>query len=407
MRISTTLLYEMGSSRIGDMQSSMVKNQQQISTGKRILTPSDDPIGSARTLELSQGKSVNEQFAVNRQHAKSLLAQQEGVLSNVTRLVQDVQTLIVQAGNATFGDEQRRYIATELQGHFDQLLSLANSKDGAGNYMFGGYNVTSAPFSKTASGATYHGDQGQRALQIDSTRQIALSDSGSNIFERVRTGNGTFTTSPKSTLPLNQGTGVISPGSVTNPAALTGHEYRLVVTDTAGALTYQVFDDTVDPLTPLAAPAPFVPDESIAFDGLQFDIKGRPAGGDEFTIQPSRNESVFTTIRELITSLNQSAQAEVPRAQLQQSLNKATNEMASMLENTLTVRASLGTRLQEVERLDESGLDKELYYEQALSDLQDLDYVKALSDLSRQQVMLEAAQKTFVTVSGLSLFDML
>jgi flagellar hook-associated protein 3 FlgL len=404
MRISTTMLYDMAASRISEAHGTMAKTQQQVSTGRRILAPSDDPIGSARALELTQGKSVNEQFAINRQHAKNLLAQEEGALSDVTKLVQDVQTLVVQAGNATLADEQRRYIATELQGHFEQLLSLANSKDGTGNYMFGGYNVKAAPFSATANGAVYQGDQGQRMLQIDATRQIALSDSGANIFERVRTGNGTFVTAPAS---ANQGTGVISAGSVTDPTALTGHQYRLVFTVAADVTTYDVFDDTVDPTTPVSAGNAFVAGEAIGFDGLQFDIKGTPANNDVFTVNPSSNESIFTTLKDLIVALNQPAQSPAARASLQNSLIEAGGELASMLESVLTVRASLGMRMQEVERLDDSGLDRELFYAEALSDLQDLDYVKALSDLSRQKVMLEAAQKTFVTVSGMSLFKML
>src|SRR5690606_28008682 len=97
MRISTAMMYGMGAARISDMQGSMVKTQQQISAGKRILTPSDDPIGSARTLELTQGKSINEQYGVNRQQANSLLSQEEGALGNLTAVVQDIKDLIVKA----------------------------------------------------------------------------------------------------------------------------------------------------------------------------------------------------------------------------------------------------------------------------------------------------------------------
>lgn len=405
MRISTSMMYDLGASRISDMQGTMVKTQQQISSMKRILTPADDPIGSARVLELSQGKSINEQFAVNRQHAKSLLTQEESTLGDLTRLVQDVQTLVVQAGNPTLGDEQRGYLATELKGHFERFMSLANSKDGTGNYIFGGYNVKVPPFSVTATGAAYKGDQGQRELQIDSNRLVALSDSGSDIFERVRTGNGTFATAPD---PGNAGNGVISPGLVVNASELTNREYRLEFIDTDGALTYQVYDQADDPPVPLLLEAAsFDESQPIVFRGMQFEIKGRPSVGDSFTIEPSGNRSVFASIRDLITALDAPAQSDVSRAQLQHSLNTASLEMASMLENVLTVRASVGTRLQEVEMLDESGMNRELFYEEAISDLQDLDYVKALSDLARQQVMLEAAQKTFVTVSGLSLFKMI
>ena len=403
MRISSTMMYDLGASRISDMQGSMVRTQQQISAGKRILTPSDDPIGSARTLELTQGKSVNEQFAVNRQQAKSLLTQEEGALGNLTGVVQDIQALIVKAGNPSLGNEERRYLAIELQGRFDDMMGIANSKDGAGNYIFGGYNVTNQPFSKVPAGAQYQGDQGERMLKIATDREIALSDSGSDVFERVRTGNGTFAIAADED---NTGTGVFSQGSViggSNPASLR-YEVTFAVAD--GVTTYEVLDLTTD-TTLVLDDNTFTEGASIEFDGLQFSITGQPLAGDKFTIEPSQHKSVFSSVHELVERLKQPTSTGTERAEFQNDLNKAGTEMASMLDNVLAVRASVGARLQEVEKLDSAGMDRDLYYEESISDLQDLDYVKALSDFARQQVMLEAAQKTFVTVSGLSLFKML
>jgi flagellar hook-associated protein 3 FlgL len=403
MRISTTQLYDMGSARISEMQGGMVKTQQQISSGRRILTPSDDPVGAARVLELSQGQSVNEQFAVNRQQAKNLLSQEEGALTTLTSLIQDIQELVVKAGNPSLGNEQRGYLAVELQGRFDDMLGIANSRDGTGNYIFGGYDVSNQPFVTNSGGISYNGDQGQRMLQVGSNRQIALSDSGADVFQRLRTGNGTFATGAD---PGNTGSGVISQGVVIDSAALTRHRYEIEFSVAGGVTSYVVTDTSAAP--PVAYPAQtFTDGQSITFDGLQFSIKGQPAAGDVFTIEPSHNESVFATVQGLIDTLSRPAQNLAERAHLQNGLNKASLEMASMLDNVLSVRASVGARLQEVENLDNAGLDRDLYYSRAISDLQDLDYVKALSDLSRQQVTLEAAQKTFVTVSGLSLFQML
>lgn len=400
MRISTNMLYEMGASRISDMQGTMVRTQQQISSMKRILTPSDDPIGSARVLELSQGKSVNEQYAVNRNQAKSLLSQEEGALGNLTTVVQDIQELIVKAGNPSLGNEERRYLAIELQGRFDDMMGIANSRDGAGNYIFGGYNVTNQPFLASTSGVSYQGDQGQRMLKIDSDRQIALSDSGSEVFERVRTGNGSFVVTAGDN---NDGTGVFSQGAVTsgNPVF-----FKVVFAVNDGATTYSIVNPANDaPLGP--AGVEYTEDAAIEFGGMQFSIAGQPATGDSFTVSPSENKSVFTSVQELIDVLKQPVSDGAERAQFQNGLNRASVEMASMLDSTLAVRASVGARLQEIDKLDSAGLDRELYYDEAISNLQDLDVVKALSDIARQQVALEAAQKTFVTVSGLSLFKMI
>ena len=86
-------------------------------------------------------------------------------------------------------------------------------------------------------------------------------------------------------------------------------------------------------------------------------------------------------------------------------MNSALQNLDNGLENILSTRASVGSRLQEIESLENMGEDLDIQYEQRLSELQDVDFAKAISDLNRQQIYLEAAQKSFATVSGLSLFD--
>jgi len=402
MRISTSTMYELGVSRIGDLQSSMVKTQQQIATGKKIMSPSDDPIGSARALEVAQSKSINEQYAVNRQNAKSTLSQEEQALQSVTGLIQDAQELVVTAGNGSYDDTQRKYLAAELQVRFDDLTNLANSRDAAGNFMFAGFQVLSQPFLQTSTGAQYTGDQGQRMLQIGSSRQIALSNAGDEIFEKVRTGNGTFAVAAGAG---NTGTGIVSTGSVT-AQPYNGHNYTVTFTVTGGVTTYDVVDTTLGaPVLPAARA--YKSGEAITFDGLQFDVKGNPANGDQFNLAPSTNTSIFTTLRNLINVLNTPASTPTGQASLGNGLIQAGSELDSMLDNVLTVRASLGARLKEIDTLDEAGSARDLQYAQELSDLQDLDYTKALTDLTKQQTTLEAAQKSFVTVSSLSLFKLI
>src|SRR4051812_32547376 len=113
MRISTNTLFRMGSSRLSELQSSLVKTQQQLSTQKRVLSPADDPVAAASALVVTQSLSMNDQQAVNRQSATSALSEEESVLQNVTSLYQDVKSLIVNAGNGAMEDEQRQYLASE------------------------------------------------------------------------------------------------------------------------------------------------------------------------------------------------------------------------------------------------------------------------------------------------------
>lgn len=298
MRISTQVLFESGAASLGDLQTSLLKTQQQISAGRRILTPADDPVASARALEVTQSQSVNTQYGLNRQTATAALTQVEGSLSGVTSLLQDVKIAVVAAGNTTLSDTERGFLATELQGRLDELLGLANTRDAQGNYMFSGYQSNTKAFVQTATGAQYQGDQGIQLLQVDSSRQMAVGNSGQTVFQ---------------------------------------------------------------------------------------------GGG----------QDMFKTLTDLI-NLFQTPGAPVPAT-----LATLSGNVDLALSNVLTVRASVGSRLQELDALNITGSDRDLQYSQTLSSLQDLDYTKAITQLSQKQLTLEAAQQSFVKVSGLSLFNYL
>ena len=400
MRISTSSLFESGTNQLGTLQSAIAKTQMQLSTNRRMLTAADDPIAAARALEVTQSQSVNTQFATNRQNARNSLSQVELALQGATGLLQDVQTLATSAGNGALSQADRESYAIELQGRLNDLLGIANSADGAGGYLFSGFKSTTLPFTLTAGGAQYQGDQGQRQLQVGSSRQLAISDSGASIFENNVTGNGTFQTSAAA---ANTGSGIVSSGSVSNAALVTGHNYSVAFTVAGTNTTYQVTDTTSG--LPVGAATPYQDGRLITFDGLSFDVKGAPADGDSFTVQPSVKQSIFTTINDLIGTLRTPTTAGTGQAALTNGFNAAHDNLNAALDNVLSVRASIGSRLKELDYLDGAGDDLNIQYASTLSNLQDLDTVKAISDFSQQQFTLEAAQKSFKTLSGLSLFN--
>ena len=299
MRISTQMLFESGAARIGEAQSGLVKTQQQVSSGRRILAPSDDPAGAARALEVTQAQSMNTQFGANRVNAINSLSTLDGTLSGVTSLLQDAKDAAITAGGPLLGDAERASIATELKGRLNQLLGLANSRDVLGNYVFSGFQTNTPAFVQTATGALYQGDAGQRLVQVDSARQMAVNNPGDSVFQ---------------------------------------------------------------------------------------------GGG----------QDVFKTLTDLITQL-----ATPGTAGLDTALASAKGNLDLALNNVLTVRASVGTRLQELDALDNAGTDRNLQYSQELSQLQDLDYTQALTKLTQQQTTLEAAQQSFVKIASLSLFNYL
>ena len=389
MRISTNTLFETGSARLSDLQARLSKTQVQLSTGRRILTPADDPVAASQALDLTQAQGVNLQFATNRQSAKSSLNQEESTLASATSLLQDTKTLVIQAGNAVLSNSDRASIATDLSGRLDDLIALSNARDGTGSYLFSGYQTATAAFTKTPTGAQYQGDQGQRFAQVDTSRQIALGDAGNTVFEQ----NKTIVTATG----VHTGTGTISVGAVVDATALTGDSYSVNFTDPA---TYDVVDTTTN--ATLSSGNAYTSGQSVTFAGLSFDINGSPAVGDTFTAKPSNNQSIFKALTDLITQLQTPG-----TAGLSAGLAVANGNIDQGLDNVLTVRASVGSRLKELDSLDSAGADRNVQYAQTLSQLQDLDYTKAITDLTQQQTILTAAQQSFAKIAGLSLFNYL
>lgn len=405
MRISTNTIYETAGARLSDLQVGLARTQQQMATGRKILAPADDPVAAARALEVAQSESMNAQFGTNRQNAVSSLSALEGTLTGVTTLLQNVKTVVVNAGNGALSNTERGYLATELRNQFEQLMGLANSDDGIGNYLFSGYQNTTIPYTRVAGGAQFQGDQGQRLLQVDNSRVMAINDSGNAIFGSIQTGSsGPFVTAANA---ANTGAGTVTASSVVTPGALIGHNYDITFTS---ATTFEIRDLTSgQPVTPTApSTTTYATGVPFTFDGLQLTITDGatpPAAGDKFSVQPSKQD-IFKTLDDIIRVLETGSTTNpISAADLQAGLATANDNIDKSLNNVLTVRASVGSRLGELDSLNDVGSDRGLQYAQTLAELQDLDYAKAITELSQQKTTLEAAQQTFVKTSGLSLFN--
>lgn len=224
MRISTQQIQQVGISSILRQQEKLNHTQQQLATGKRVLLPSDDPVGTSQLLQLRQSIETTKQYQANAQAAVNRLQQEEGVLINVTELLQRVRELAVQGNNASQTNETRSFMAMEIRQQLDALLGLANTRDGTGDYLFGGTKGSTQPFVKNAQGQyVYEGDQNQRFLQVGSDRKIADGDPGSAVFQLVRNGNGVFTTSVAGGITAAADEGNIGDGRIAK--AMVGAQY--------------------------------------------------------------------------------------------------------------------------------------------------------------------------------------
>jgi len=401
MRVSTSLIYQLGLDSISRGQGDLVRTQQQLSLGQRLLAPADDPIASVQILQTEQAQGRNSQYSANIGASKASLGSYESSLAQVTAELQSIRTLAVNGGSGVLSDSDRAALATELEGRLQHILGIANGKDSAGHYLYAGFQVDTQPFVVSPAGANYVGDQGQVSLQVASGRELESSENGNAIFERIPTGNGTFTTTAAVS---NAGTGLVSGGQVTNLAALTGHTYTLQFSVVGATTTYDILDATTSSV--VSSGNAYQSGGTIGVGGLQAQISGAPANGDSFTIAPSGNQSMFKTVQDLVQTLRTPANTPSLRTRLANGLNSALQNIDQALEHVLVTRSSVGARLNELDALTADNDSRSLQYQATLSDLRDLDYNKALSDFARQQLALEAAQKSFVKVTGLTLFNL-
>jgi flagellar hook-associated protein 3 FlgL len=378
-----------------DRNAALVKTQNQISTGKRINSPADDPSGAVRALDIDRALSESQQFGRNSDAVTNRLTYEEQTLSDMTNLLQRVRDLTVEGANATVDVGSRNAIAQEVQARLDDLVAIANRKDANGEYLFAGFKTLTQPFAKSGSTVQYAGDLGVRFVQTSPTQKTADGHSGYDVFLNVVNGNGTFVTGANA---ANTGSGIIDSGSVTDPTAWVADNYTVHFTS---ATAYEVLDGS----NAVVTTGTYTSGGAIAFNGVQLSISGTPAANDRFSVTPSSSEDMFTTLQKLVTTLGRPGITQADKAQLSTEMGNTLTQLDRALDHVSSTRSDVGSRLAVLQETSDSREDREVDLNKGLSELRDLDYADAITRLNVQLVGLQAAQSSYTKMAQLSLFD--
>ena len=395
MRVSNDTLRSAFLAALDDARRRVVETQHQVSTGLRVNNPSDDPVAAARVAHLDASLSRLDQYQANSTFARNQLGLEEESLNVAIEHFQRIRELTLQANNASMSSGDRHVIATELRQHRDALLTIANTTDVDGRYLFSGYSESTRPFTTGAGGnVVYNGDQGQRSLQISDSRFVAINDSGADVFQRIEEGNGTFVLAVN---PLNSGSGTLGSSSVTNPAAWVADTYTITfLTPT----TYEVRNSAAA----LVASGTFSSGQSLSFTGIELSIDGAPAAGDTFTVAPAAQRDVFATLDRLIAAVEMPAATPAGRAQLHSNVGQRLADLDQAIAHIIDVRGEIGARARALDQQEGLNADFTVHLKTTLSAVRDLDYAEALSRLSQELFGLDAAQQAFARAQNLSLF---
>lgn len=411
MRISTNQMHQGAMDAMSKQHEKLSRTQQQVATGQKIFKPSEDPVAAARVVNMKDTLASVEQQQSNINSARARITLSEGVLSNVIESLHRVRELTIQANNDSQNESTRLFIADEVKQIQGSILNLANTTDSNNEFLFSGSLSKFKPFSRNESGGfVYNGDESHREVQISQSRRIAVDDPGSDIFLEIKNGNGTFNI--VSGLE-NMGTGIIDPGRPSGD--YVAETYAIVFDQSFAAhaddsitknipLTYSVVDASG---TALQAGVAFEQGKEIAFNGVYTSINGIPEDGDYFVVNPSQNQDIFTSLQQLIDSLESKTPDLNDKIGFHSSINRSLSNLTQALDNILLTQGKIGARLNALDSQEVINDSYRLQIREVLSGVEDLDFAEAVSRLNLELTGLEASQKAFTRVQDISLFNFL
>ncbi|WP_428614061.1 flagellar hook-associated protein FlgL [Shewanella sp.] len=392
MRISTAQMFNQNINSVLNKQSATSKIIDQIASGKRVNTAGDDPVAAIGIDNLNQQNALVDQFMKNIDYATNRLALTESKLGSAETLTGSVREQILRAVNGSLSESERQMIADELKGTLEELISVANTQDESGNYMFAGYETDKQPFAFDAAGnVVYSGDSGVRQAIVASGVTLGTNIPGDLAFMNAPAGLGDF--------GANYSAGQVGNFRVlsatnSNPAALDTYSFtmngaNLEIRDSSATLVTTVPNfDAADP---------------INFNGIEVKLDGQPAPGDSFSIMPQAEVSIFDTINQAITLLEDPNKVNTPQGKAE--LAQMLNNIDSGVNQLSIARGEAGNSLKQIERYSSTHVEEKLVNSSALSLLEDLDYASAITELEKQQLALNAVSSVFSKVGSTTLFD--
>jgi flagellar hook-associated protein 3 FlgL len=417
MRVSTLSIYNLANRSMADANQALVRTQEQISTGKRILTAADDPVAATRIQQLNRNIASVEQFSRNIDIAENNLAVEETTLSGATTLLQRIQELAIQAGNtAVLSPSEYSSLADEVSIRLDELVGIANKKNSNGDYIFAGFKSDNQPFTgDSENGYQFNGDEGQLRIKIDNATTIASNDTAKAIFVDIPSDENNVTTSVNSnnrSMPSIS----VSVGNIVDQEVYDEfypEDMIIQFNDDNPGKNFTVTERSSGKV--IAADVTYASGETLTYNGVELTITGNPASadtgaglvGDQLFVDSANTQDVITTMLRFRDALNSYDGSPEGVARLENSVGSTINNLRNAQASISEVVSSIGARNNVLESTRNLHQDTNLVSKELLSNLSDLDFAEASTRLQLESFILQASQASFLRVSELSLINQL
>lgn len=401
MRLSSAQIFNQSITSVLQKQTATSKILEQLSSGKKVNTAGDDPVAALGIDNLNQRNALVDQFMKNIDYATNRLAVTESKLGSAENLASSIREQVMRAVNGTLADSERQMIADEMKGSLEELLSIANSKDESGNYMFSGYSTDKEPFAFDNSippKIVYSGDSGIRNSLVQSGVALGTNVPGDSAFMKAPNGLGDYSVNY---LASQQGEFSVKTAKIADASTYLADTYTFNFIDNGlGGTNLQVLDSANNPVANVTN---FDATTPVSFNGIEVKVSGKPSAGDSFTMEPQSEVSIFDTISRAIALIEDPNSANTPQGRSQ--LAQILNDIDSGVNQISSARSVAGNNLKAVESYKDTHIEEQVLNTSALSRLEDLDYASAITEFAKQQLALNAVSSVFSKVGSVSLFD--
>lgn len=405
MRISTNQIYTQNLRSISANQSALSETQDQLSTGKKLTKPSDDPVGAAKLIRITEELDKITQYNRNTNLLKSSLEQQETVLSSIKDSANRARVLSVQAGNGIMTQDDKNAIASEMKQIRNEIFDLMNSQNSGGEYIFAGYQSQTQAFSYNYANPgnkfSFNGDTGTNIIRVSDSVTLKTSSSGQDIFQNVyaRKNFSIDSTSMNNVAQLEVKDHTAFERfhqSMYDPGNIANNQLQFTMINASELQVTQLgTGDILDVVS-------FASGDKFQYQGMEIEMDASVGQSTIIALDPPQKKNIAETLNDFIEALESDT---ISAGEFSKRLSDTIVGIDNAMDKISIESSSIGGRLNIADSIYASNLDMELANKKVQATIEDLDYAEATTRFAKQETALEAALATFPKVSSLSLFQ--
>ncbi|WP_120510262.1 flagellar hook-associated protein FlgL [Photobacterium salinisoli] len=391
-RIASFHNYQSVANDMNRQQVKVAENQEQLASGKQLLTAGDDPVASIYVQNFSQQNTEIDQSLRSITLARNRLSSEETAISDAETLLDDAKRKTMSMVNGSLSDDDRIAHMQDLRGLFDSVIHLVNTQDESGNFVFAGNQYDKQPFFRDGNGnVSYVGDSYQRMSKVSPNVEVPVNDPGDKLFMNIENPYGDY----QPDYDLQSGSLLLLSHARNNNHS-DNASYTIDFTQTGSGAVYDLYQDGL-----LVDSQPFDPKRGIEWGTLSVQLEGEVTDGDQIILNRQDTFSVFDSFKR---GIEVSARAPSD-ASATAELHQVAEELSQAFKHINRARSEVGTRLQTLDRQADMHEDFKLVINKARGTLEDLDYGKAVVELNENMLALQASQQAFAKTKNLSLFN--